>query len=121
MAKTTTRPEKAEEKIVTKVGRSLWRMKATMVEWMVGPTPGVPRAPIDWKMKVFCYTKLVAQKYISNETDLLVQVYDMIRPHILVYGKPDPIIMAEIAPMFVHYDSDTGELRTVEDMESIFL
>ena len=34
---------KKAEKMVTKVGRSLGMMKATVAEQMVGPTPGVLR------------------------------------------------------------------------------
>ena len=112
---------KKAEKMVTKVGKSLGMMKATVVEWMVGPTPGVPRAAIDWKMEVFKYTKIVAQKWVRNETFLLQRVYKMLRPNISVYGRPDPIIMAEIAPMFLHHDSEDGELTTVEDIERLFL
>ena len=62
---------KKAEKMVTKVGRSLGMMKARVVEWMVGPTPGVPRAAIDWKMEAFEYTKIVVQKWVRNETMLL--------------------------------------------------
>jgi len=76
---------KKEEKMVTKVGRSLGMMKAKVVEWMVGPTPGIPRAAIDWKMEVFVYTKIVAQKCVSNKTDLLRKLHMKLRPHILVY------------------------------------
>jgi len=53
--------------------------------------------------------------------DVVAEVYKMLRPHILVYGKPDPIIMAEIAPMFLHHDSEDGELTLVEDLEHLFL
>ena len=96
-------------------------MKATVVEWMVGPTPGVPRATIDWKMEVFKYTEIVAQKWVQNEMFLLQRVYKMLRPRILVYEKPDPIIMAEIAPMLLHRHHESGELTSVEDLERMFL
>jgi len=133
MTKTTTLSKKGADKLVTKVGRlvtkvgrSLGTMKATMkaavVEWMVGPTPGVARAAIDWKMEVFKCTKVAARKWVSsrNDTILLQKVYKMLRPRILVYEKPDPIIMAEIAPMFRHYH-DSGKLMGVEDLECLFL
>jgi len=55
---------KKTEKMVTKVGRSWVKAKATVVEWMVGPSPGVSRAPIDWKMEVFKATKIVAYNYV---------------------------------------------------------
>jgi len=96
-------------------------MKTAIVEWMVGPTPGVPRAAIDWKMEVFKCTKIVAQKWVRNDTMLLQRVYKMLWPHILVYDKPDPIIMAELAPMFLHRDHESGELTSVEDLERLFL
>jgi len=106
--------------LVTKVGRSLGMMKAVVVEWMVGPTPGVARAAIDWKMEVFKCTKIAARKWVRNDAMLLQRVYKMLQPRILVYEKPDPFIMAEIAPMFVHY-RDSGELVAVEDLERLFL
>jgi len=121
MTKTTTRSKKGADKLVTKVGRSLGMMKAAVVEWMVGPTPGVARAAIDWKMEVFKCTKIVAQKWVRNDTMLLQRVYKMLRPRILVYEKPDPIIMAEIAPMFLHRHHESGELTLVEDLERLFL
>jgi len=89
MTKTTTRSKKGAEKLVTKVGRSLGMMKAAVVEWMVGPTPGISRAAIDWKMEVFVCTKIVAKKWVRNETYLLQRVYKLLRPNILVYGRPD--------------------------------
>jgi len=112
---------KKAEKMVTKVGRSLGMMKATVAERMVGPTPGVLRAAIDRKMEVFECTKIVARKWVRNDTMLLQRVYKMLRPRILVYEKPDPIIMAEIAPRFLHRDHESGELMLVEDLERLFL
>lgn len=82
---------KKEEKMVTKVGLSLGAMKATVVEWLSGPTPGTPRAAIDWKMEAFIYTKIVAQNCVSDETNLLGKAHKRLRLHILVHGKPDPI------------------------------
>jgi len=122
MTKATTLSKKGADKLVTKVGRSLGTMKAAVVEWMVGPTPGVARAAIDWKMEVFKCTKIAARKCVSsrNDTMLLQKVYKMLRPRILVYEKPDPIVMAEIAPMFLHYH-DSGKMMTVEDLERLFL
>jgi len=119
MAKATTRSKKGE-KLVTKVGRSLGTMKAAMVEWVVGPVPGIAQAAVDWKMEVFVCTKIVATQWIRDDTYLLQRVYKMLRPKILVYGSPDPIIMAEIAPMFWHKTSD-GEMMSVEDMERLYL
>jgi len=82
---------KKEEKMVTKVGMSLGAMKVTVVEWLSGPTHGTPRAAIDWKMEAFIYTKIVAQNYVSDETNLLRKAHKRLRLHILVHGKPDPI------------------------------
>ena len=120
MAKSGGNSKKAE-KMVTKVGRSLSTMKAAVVEWMVGPTPGAARAAIDWKMEAFKCTKIAARKWVRNDTMLLQRVYKMLRPRILVYEKPDPIIMAEIAPMLLHRHHESGELTSVEDLERMFL
>jgi len=49
----------------------------------------------------------------------LRKVYKRIRPRILVYEKPDPIILEEIESMFVH-QSD-GEWKSIEDIESLYL
>jgi len=120
MTKTTTLSKKGADKLVTKAGRSLGTMKAAVVEWMVGPTPGAARAAIDWKMEVFKCTKIAARKWVQNDTMLLQKVHKVLWPRILVHEKPDPIVMAEIAPMFLHCH-DSGKLMAVEDLERLFL
>jgi len=108
--------QKSEEKMVTKVGRSVGTVKSKMVEWLVGPTPGIARAEVNWKMEVWAITKRTAVKsYLESETDLLKKVHDQLRPQILVYGRPDPIILAEIAPLFL-LKTVNGAV-TVEDFE----
>jgi len=115
MTKTGGR-QKSEEKMVTKVGRSLGTVKSKMLEWLVGPIPGIARAKTDWKMEVWELTRRAAVlSFHTSETEVLKEVYEQLRPRILVYGRPDPIILAEIAPLFV-LKKMNGTV-TVEDFE----
>jgi len=88
----TSSDHKREEKMVTKIGRSVVAVKTQLLEWVVGPTPGIARAKTNWKMEVWEHTKRDAvMSYHESETALLKKVYEQLRPRILVYGHPDPI------------------------------
>jgi len=53
--------------------------------------------------------------YHESETALLKKVYEQLRPQILVCGRPDPIILAKVAPLFM-MEKANGTL-TIEDFE----
>jgi len=102
--------------MATKIGRSVVAVKTQLLEWVVGPTPGIARVKTDWKMEVWELTKRTAVRaYHESETALLKKVYEQLRPRILVYGRPDPIILAEVAPMFM-VEKANGTL-TIKDFE----
>jgi len=107
---------KREEKMATKIGRSVVAVKTQLLEWVVDPTPGIARAKTDWKVEVWELTKRTAvMSYHESETALLKKVYEQLRPCILVYGRPDPIILAEVAPLFL-VEKANGTL-TIKDFE----
>jgi len=78
--------------MATKIGRSVVAVKTHLLEWVVGPTPGIARVKTNWKMEVWELTKRTAvMSCHESETALLKKVYEQLRPRILVYGHPDPI------------------------------
>jgi len=102
--------------MVMKIGRSVVAVKTQLLEWVVGPTPGIARAKTDWKMEVWELTRRAAvMSYHESETALLKKVYEQLRPRILVCGRPYPIILAEIASFFL-LKKVNGTL-TIEDFE----
>jgi len=102
--------------MATKIGKSVVAVKTQLLEWIVDPTPGVARVKINWKMEVWELTKRTAvMAYHESETALLKKVYEQLRPRILVCGHPDPIILAEVASLFL-VEKANGTL-TIEDFE----
>jgi len=55
-----------------------------------------------------------------DETSLMYSVYERLCPRILVCGKPNLIMLAKMAPLFVHKNS-CGVALTVESMERWYI
>jgi len=103
-------------------GKMIAKWIITMASWFgVGlclQEPGVRRREMDWKYEVFLLTREIAvRENNATESMLMRRVYARLRPRIVAYGWPDPVILEEIAPMFECSEGLDENVKTLEDFE----
>lgn len=105
-------------------GRMIQGWIVTIAGWfgkdLEAMEPGVQRRKVDWKHEVFMLTRQVAtyDQHLT-QSKLMAYVYKKLRPRILAYGEPDPVIFKEIEPLFecVHHN---GRVTGLQDYERVY-
>ena len=80
---------------------------------------GVPWTKKNWKMEVWHLSQeLITQRKWDDRGTFLWHLYQRLRPQLIAYKAVDPVILAEVAPMFEQHSPVTDTILTIFDLEA---